>query len=127
MRTRELSAKEWAFFFDGFSRRFRGRPVTVGLSEAAEGRADTLAKAMPLLGVTVEPPRGRPESIVVMLGDSPRANVVHVVREPCRVRVAQLTDGEDDVLIIDSGAGPTTRIDFRIIAAVPAPDPFAAC
>ena len=80
-----------------------------------------MAASLPLVGVTVEPSLGPAQSIVVMLGDSPRANVVHVVRDPCRVRVAQVTDGEDEVLIIDSGAGPTTRIDFRKTRATPAP------
>jgi hypothetical protein len=113
MKTRELASSEWAVFFDCFSRRFRGRPVTLELSETADARGDALARRMPLIGLTVEPHNGPAESITVMVGDSPSENVVHVVRSPCRVRVAQVTNGEDEVLIIDSGSGPTTRIDFR--------------
>ena len=113
MKTRELSPGEWKLFFDCFSRRFRGAPVTVDLSESPDGRADTVARHLPLIGVTVEPANGPAESISIMVGDSPRVNVVHMVRQPCRVRVAQVTNGEDEVLIIDSRGGPTTRIDFR--------------
>jgi len=129
MKSRELSRAEWGKFFDCFSRRFRGRAVTVELGEfseappAAPARADRLADGLPLIGVTVEPPRGPVGSIAVMAGDAHR-NVVHFVRDPCRVRVAQMTNGEDDLLIIDSGAGPTTRIDFRRPAATPDVDPF---
>jgi hypothetical protein len=113
MKTRELASSEWAPFFDCFSRKFRGRPVTLELIETADARGDALARRLPLIGLTVEPPDGPAESITVMVGDSPHANVVHVVPRPCRVRVAQVTNGEDEMLIIDSGAGPTTRIDFR--------------
>ena len=113
MKTRELASTEWATFFDCFSRRFRGRLVTVELSETPDARADALARRLPLLGLTVEPVDGPAESITVMVGDSPRENVVHVVRSPCRVRVAQVSNGEDEILIIDSGSGPTTRVDFR--------------
>jgi hypothetical protein len=113
MKTGELASSGWTSFFDCFSRQFRGRPVTLELSEATEARADALARQLPLIGLTVEPAHGPAECITVMVGDSPRENIVHVVRNPCRVRVAQLTNGEDEMLIIDSGAGPTTRIDFR--------------
>lgn len=99
--------------------------MTLGLSEAPEGRADTLADRLPLVGITVEPPRGPVETIVVMLGDSPREHVSHVVREPCRVRVVQVNNGEDDVVIVDSSAGPATRIDFRHVPPEPEPDLFA--
>lgn len=115
--TRELSTAEWRTFFDCFSRRFRDQPMTVGLSETPEGRADIVAEQLPLVGITVEPAEGTAELIAVMMGDSPHENVVHVVREPCRVRVGQITGGEDEVVIIDSGAGPTTRLDFRPVPA----------
>jgi hypothetical protein len=127
MKARELSQEEWAKFFDAFSRQFRGRRMTLGLSEAAEGRADTLAEGLPLVGITVEPPHGPAESIVVMLGDSPHGHVSHVVRAPCRVRIVQVNSGEDDVVIVDSSAGPATRIDFRDVPPEPEPDLFAEC
>ena len=113
MNTRELSPGEWKTFFDAFSRRFQGVPVTVDVCESRDGRAEMVARQLPLLGVTVEPPSGPAESIAIMVGDAPGENVVHVVREPHRVRVAQVSNGEDELLIIDSLSGLTTRIDFR--------------
>ena len=93
MNSRELSPGEWKTFFDAFSRRFQGVPVTV------------------------EPASGPAESIAIMAGDAPGENVVHVVRQPRRVTVAQVTNGEDDLLIIDAVDGPATRIDFRAAKA----------
>ena len=114
MHTRDLSPSEWNGFFDMFSRRFQGLPVTVELKESPDGRPATVARELPLLGVTVEPRSGPAESIAIMVGDAPGANVVHMVRGPRRVRVAQVSNGEDDVLIIDSVNGPTTWIDLRV-------------
>jgi hypothetical protein len=123
MTTRELALSEWAPFFDCFSRKFHGWPVTLDLSETPDARGDALARRLPLIGLTVEPTDGPPESITVMVGDSAHENVVHVVSSPCRVRVVQVTNGEDEMLIIDSGAGPTTRIDFRKPAVEASPRP----
>ena len=121
MNSRELSPGEWKTFFDAFSRRFQGVPVTVDLGASADGRAELVAKQLPLLGVTVEPSTGPPEFVAIMVGDAPDQNVVHVVREPRRVTVAQVTNGEDDLLLIESVDGSTTRIDFRAAKArVPA-------
>ena len=117
MNSRELSPGEWKTFFDAFSRRFQGVPVTVDLGDPPDGRADPVARQLPLLGVTVEPASGPAESIAIMAGDAPGENVVHVVRQPRRVTVAQVTNGEDDLLIIDAVDGPATRIDFRAAKA----------
>ena len=112
MTTRELQPVEWSWFFDCFSRQHRGRRMTIEVVDAPDAQAFTLAHRLPLLGITAEPRRGQVESIQVMVGDSPGSNVVHFIRQPSHVRVAQLTNGEDDMLIIDSESGPTTRVNF---------------
>ena len=117
MTTRELQAAEWARFFDGFSRRFCGRRMRVEVIASGEDRPCTLADRLPLLGITAEPSRGPARLIEVMLGDGASGDVAHVVREPSRVRVAQISDGEDEMLLIDSDGGPITRIDFRPVTA----------
>jgi hypothetical protein len=132
MMTRELHPGEWAKFFDCFSRRFRGRRMTLGVTDAGgDAPLGTLADRLPLLGISMEPTRGPAEVIEVMLGDAPAQHVAHAIRRPSRVRVAQVSSGEDEVLLIDCEAGPTTRVDFRPItkldtpAAEPAAEPVA--
>lgn len=71
-----------------------------------------LADRLPLVGITAEPREGSPEAIEVMLGDSTVQNIVHVVRRPTRVRVAQVGNGEDDQLTIETASGETARVDF---------------
>jgi hypothetical protein len=112
MMSRHLSPGEWGTFFDAFSRRFRGRCMSLQIAEAAGAAAHMLADRLPLLGVALRPTRGLAESIQLVLGYSPVQNVVHVVRQPARVRVAQVSDGEDEQIVIESAAGETVTLDF---------------
>ena len=120
MRTRELNVDEWTSFFDRFSRRFHGRPVTV-LVRGSDARTRALARHLPLLGVTTEQHDGEVESIEILTGDPgdpPAKHVAHMVRAQCGVRVGQVSNGEDEVLVIQSRTDPTTFIDFSKGAAV---------
>jgi hypothetical protein len=107
MRSRELKPTEWAAYFDGFSRQMAGHPVTVAVRGAEAGHY-ILAKQLPLLGITSEPAsKLGARSIAITAGD-----VTHVVPLPYRVRVGQISNGSDEVLIIKSADGPTTIVDF---------------
>jgi hypothetical protein len=76
---------------------------------------------MPLLGISAEPRHGRVEAIELVLGDDGDAraagHLAHVVHDPARVKVAQVSNGEDEVLIIEPVSGPATEIDFRTAPA----------
>jgi hypothetical protein len=117
-RVRELTADEWPAFFDAFSRHYAGRPVTV---ELVDSRGDvpptTIAKRLPLLGITAEIADGRAGMIEVIVGDSLDANLSHVVRSPVGVRVGQIANGADDLLIIEPAEGPAVWVDFRLDGA----------
>jgi hypothetical protein len=113
MTTRELDRNEWASFFDGFSRHFRGRPVTLDVRDPAAPQAQRhVARDLPLVGVTAEFPDGRSPTIEIVVGDSPDEHVSHVVNAPTRVSVAQISNGEDEVLVIESETDPTVALDF---------------
>ena len=75
VRTRKLNADEWTNFFDGFSRCFRGRPVTI-LVRGSDAGTRALARGLPLLGVTTEHHDGEVESIEILTGEpgDPPAN-----------------------------------------------------
>ena len=104
----ELHAVEWTRFLDGFSRQ---------VIQLGEDRRRTLADRLPLLGITAEPCRGPARVIQVMLGDAASGDVSHVIRSPLRMRVAGISNGQDEMLLIDSDGGATTRINFRPVTA----------
>ena len=115
MTVRELASDEWIHFFNAFSRLYKGRPVTVQLHGRGEDNAArTLIKKMPLIGITT----GREmddtmSSIEIIVGDSPSEHFMHVIQNPARVRIAQVTNGADELLFIDEAeSGLTTSVDF---------------
>jgi hypothetical protein len=120
MRVREIQRGEWARFFDAFSRTHLGRPVTISLWDEGPDAA-TLGRGMPLIGIAVEP-CVNPESIEVIAGEAPREMVSHVIHAPSRVRIAQVSNGEDEMFLIASHAdGSITVVDFRPARTDPKP------
>src|SRR5687768_338241 len=109
MDIRELDPNEWTAFFNAFSRHYRGLPVTVELTN--NHPPQVIAKKMPLIGITAECRDAHVSVIEVILGDAPYGHLTHVVQQPTKVRIAQVTNGADELLLIDPAAGPTTRID----------------
>jgi hypothetical protein len=114
MRTRNLAREEWTAFFNAFSRRYVGQPTTIEMIPWMTGaRPQTIARKMPLGGITAEHDgTAAIMAIEIMVGDSPREHLMHVIRDPCRVQIAQVTNGADELLLIDTEGGPTTRVDF---------------
>jgi hypothetical protein len=114
MTVRILKPDEWVRFFNAFSRRYRGRPVTVRLlgRDGDDEQSQTVANRMRLVGIAAERINDEVTAIEIIVGDSPEGHMTHVVREPSRVRVAQVTDGTDEVLLIDAKDGPTRGVDF---------------
>ena len=113
MKFRNLSSDEWVGFFNSFSRRYRGRLVTVDVGKAGAGEgASTVARRTPLNGITAESVDGRVKAIEIMLGDSPDEHLTHMVNAPTRVTIGQVQNGEDDLLVIESATDPVTRVHF---------------
>ena len=113
MFTRDLAGDEWVPFFNAFSRRYRGQCVTIHRSGPAGEPLQAVARRMPLEGITAERVAdGRVATIQIILGDTADVHLMHVIGDPTRVRVAQVTDGADELLLVDTAGGVTTRIDF---------------
>ena len=114
MITRELKPEEWTAFFNAFSRRYQGELVTVelvGPPDPTHTAAQVIARRMTLVGITAERPAGLVFDVEIMLGDGDNEHLVHIIHNPTNVRVAQVTNGADEVFFIDA-AGQTTRVDF---------------
>jgi hypothetical protein len=54
----------------------------------------------------------------MVVGDSAdNGHLMHIIHNPSRVSVQQVTNGHDEFLIIESLTDPTVRVDFRVIEA----------
>ena len=114
MTRRELAQDEWTSFFNGFSRTYRGRPVTLELREHGPmGAPQMIARDLPLMGIAAEQCGGKVKSIEILIGDSVEDHLMHVVKAPSCVSVEQISNGEDEILVIESDTDPTVRVDFR--------------
>ena len=115
MRNRLVPRTEWGRFFDGFSRRHRGRAATVRVLGPKIG-SQVEARDLPLEGI-VPGPVGGGSGIDILLGAPPPGpNVEHRVSDPEQIWV-ELTDlGAEEALEIRSVDGTQTVVQF---AAVP--------
>ena len=93
-QTRELGREEWPPYFDRLSRQYGGLPVSVELTSEYTG-IRTMARHVPLVGITVEQDGKDEEVIQVVIGDSPDALMTHSVIGPEHVLVSQPVDGVD--------------------------------
>jgi hypothetical protein len=91
MKTREILPPEWKPFFDRFSRAHQGMRATVETLDLDLG-VQPNARNLPLVGVAIE--GGEDDRrIEVIVGESTRAHLTHVIDQPLRVRVAEGTTG----------------------------------
>ena len=134
MVTRELDESEWLGFFNAFSQRYRGVPMTLDISA---GQGDTtgeiIARRLPLVGITAECRCGddRVTAIEIMLGASIDDHLIHTVNNPTRVFIGQISNGAVETILIHSLSDPPVQLDFRdrssldaaILASGRTPDP----
>lgn len=114
MKRRELHPDEWTSFFNCFSRQYKGRPVTIELQESGPlGEPRVIVRNVPLMGIAAESRDGSAvQTIEVLVGASPQDHFMHTINQPSRVMMEQLTNGEDEVILIESAIDPAIRIDF---------------
>jgi hypothetical protein len=112
MHTRELHPQEWVTFFDGFSRTHRGVPMTIQAKVGPDIHSAVIARRLPLVGISAEPRGPQPEAIHIVVGTPPLSHISHTIRQPTRLSVSQVSDGEDELLIIESPGEATTVVDF---------------
>ena len=117
---RYVPSEQWRPFFDGLSRRWRGRPINIGL-RGWRSDLHMVARSLPLIGVTVDRSGDNDDAhevIEVMAGDS-EANVNHVVHRPIRVEVLESGNGHDNVIVIEPASGRTVEIDLKASQETP--------
>ena len=108
MRTRLIPHAEWFPFFEGFTRRHPGAPVTVWLLGPHIG-AQIEARDLPLEGIVADP---LGTAITISLGGPVGGNVEHPVARPTAVWEELTEDGAERALGINAADGTTTLVEF---------------
>lgn len=111
MKSRILSRDDWTPYFRQLSRRYEGGLVSIDITLPGQAQR-SLAHDEPLLGIMVATEAGSVETIHIVVGSVSSGEIVHHVPAPVSVHVGQVTDGADELMIINA-AGETTVLDFR--------------
>jgi len=110
MRTRQVPRAEWVPFFDAFTRRHEGWLATVRVIDQKIG-SQVEARDLPLEGIV--PGSGKGDSLSILLGKRPDANVEHPVERPEQVWVEITDRGAEAALEIISADNRRTILEFR--------------
>src|SRR5438445_11311817 len=98
MDARTVPEDQWIDFVDGFSRDHRGWPATIEMRPRQHG-AQTVAKNLPLLGMSFDTKGTRPSSLEIVAGENPERHVSHRVDMPLYIREAAQSDGSVEIEI----------------------------
>lgn len=111
MQSQEIPQDQWQTFFDDFSKRHVGQPVTIELINREYGDQPEGIR-LPLVGVSLDPKDSSGQLIEIMVGGQTEADVNHIVRRAVRVLVAKSDDGQDRALEIDCRDQPNVLLNF---------------
>ena len=112
MKTQEIPQKEWAEFFDNFSRKHEGSLINLEIFGPEIG-AQVEEQELALEGITHEWAETEGNTITIMTGVKPDDHITHSVTSPTQVSLEQTDEGADAALAIKSGDGVTTLLRFR--------------
>ena len=83
MQTKEIHQSEWSDFFDSFSRKHQGTPVSIEIIGPDIG-AQTEQNGLALEGITVEWDEVSGNTIMIMVGASVDDHITHSINRPNR-------------------------------------------
>jgi hypothetical protein len=112
MINRSVPRAEWFRFFNSFTERHQGAPVSVTVAGEAIG-VQREARSLALMGIVAD---RLASEISIVLGGPEGANVDHPIEEPVRVWVEMNDSGEETVLDIESQNGTRTIVEMAPIA-----------
>ena len=113
MPTREIPRSEWVVFFDSFSNQHHGWLVTVEIMNSEIGD-QTMARNLPLEGITAELNDEGPDEIEIVVGNKPDSHVSDTVVAPKNIWLKSSEEGADEALEI-LGENKTVLIQFRSV------------
>lgn len=121
MQTKEIQPSEWSEFFDNFSRKHQGTPVSIEILGSEIG-AQTEEKGLALEGISVERDETSGQRITIMAGADAADHITHSISRPTHVSIEQSDDGADVALAIKEADGPTVLLRFQSTARPEAAD-----
>ena len=111
MQTKEIQQSEWPDFFDNFSRKHQGTPVSIEIIGPDIG-AQTEEAGLALEGITVEWDEVSANTIMIMVGASGDDHITHSINRPTQVSLG--TDkGTDFALAIKGADGSLALLRFQ--------------
>jgi hypothetical protein len=110
MPRRVIPPDRWREELESFSRSHEGWIVHLVVTEPG-GRSRYEAREVPLRGVAAE--SNRTPAIAVMVGDRPGAQSTHQVTNPEALEFVQTETGAISALVLRSGDGTRTAVEFR--------------
>ena|SRR5438128_8995409 len=110
MQRRAIPRHQWRDELDSFSRIHEGWIVRVAVTEPG-GRSLVEARDVPLQGVSAD--FTRTPAIAVMVGNRPDSHLTHQVTNAEAVEFEQTEAGAIAALVIRSGDGTKTAVEFR--------------
>jgi Family of unknown function (DUF5335) len=113
MPTREIPRSEWVAFFNSFSNQHQGWLITVQIMNPEIG-AQTLARNLPLDGITAELNDQRLDQIEIVAGRQPDSHVSDTIVAPKNVWLKSSEEGADEAIEI-LGENKTVLIRFRSV------------
>jgi len=115
MQTKEIQQSEWSEFFDKFSRKHQGTPVSIEILGLEIG-AQTEEKGLALEGITVDRDETSGQRITIMVGASADDHITHSVSRPTQVSLEQTDEAADLALAIKGADGSTLLLRFQSTA-----------
>jgi hypothetical protein len=115
----QIQPSDWKSFFEAFSRRHEGWLASVEVRGADIGE-QIEARSLPLEGISIDPGRGVPGTISIMMGGNLHCHVTHTILRPTEVRMRRSEEetGLKKTLYIDSAGGSSTIVRFDRAVAV---------
>ena len=110
MQRRVIPRRQWRETLDGFSRSHEGWIVRVSVTEP-DGRMHVEARDIPLQGVAAD--ADRTAMITLMVGDRPETHLTHQITDPQALEFEQTETGAIAALVVSSGDGTKTAVEFR--------------
>ena len=114
MQTKEIQQKEWTEFFDNFSRKHQGTPVSIEVFGSEIG-AQTEETGLTLEGIMVECKEVSGHTIVIMVGASADDHITHSIHHATEVSLGS-DEGVDFALAIKGADGSLALLRFQSAA-----------